>query len=163
LTASHNTQLFSYTWGDATDERPILLNGKRFWVGKNLLSFLRQAARDLRDEYIDRRGYWIDAICINQRDKDEKGWQIGMMGRIYKQASSLDIWFGPADDNTHYAFELLNQLALDRALVDSERSGILQVKVACGTTVRIMSVCENEDTTITPLVDLVSHRWWRRV
>lgn len=153
----------SYTWGDEANQRPILLNGKRFLVRKNLLSFLHQEAQDLRDQHISRRGYWIDAICINQNDPDEKGWQIGMMGRIYQQATSLDIWFGPANDNTHHAFKLLEQLALDQTLLDYERSGTLKKRVALGTIVRIKSMSESEDTTITPLVELVSHRWWRRV
>ncbi|KUJ11334.1 CNVH-domain-containing protein [Mollisia scopiformis] len=37
---------------------------------------------------------WIDALCINQEDNDEKAIQVGMMGRIYKSAKSVVVWLG---------------------------------------------------------------------
>lgn len=37
---------------------------------------------------------WIDAICINQTDLDEKGYQVELMGDIYSKASHVLIWLG---------------------------------------------------------------------
>jgi hypothetical protein len=49
--------------------------------------------------YLRKRNFerylWIDAICINQADADEKGMQFTMMGSIYAQASRVLIWLGP--------------------------------------------------------------------
>lgn len=36
--------------------------------------------------------FWIDALCINQRDLAEREEQVGRMGSIYKSASSLYVW-----------------------------------------------------------------------
>jgi hypothetical protein len=41
---------------------------------------------------------WIDAICIDQSDLQEKNQQVHMMGRIYQEASCTDIWLGDPKD-----------------------------------------------------------------
>ena len=43
---------------------------------------------------------WIDAICLNQTDKDEKAQQIPVMGRIYEEARVAHIWLGDNDPMT---------------------------------------------------------------
>jgi hypothetical protein len=37
---------------------------------------------------------WIDAVCINQKDQDEKTHQISLMGDIYSKAETTYIWLG---------------------------------------------------------------------
>ncbi len=43
--------------------------------------------------------FWIDAICINQNDRDEKSEQISRMRDIYKNASSVYAELGPASED----------------------------------------------------------------
>lgn len=38
--------------------------------------------------------FWIDALCINQRDNDEKSWQVAMMRDVYKSAHLVMAWLG---------------------------------------------------------------------
>jgi hypothetical protein len=40
------------------------------------------------------RVLWIDAICINQNDDDEKSHQVGMMRKIYKACQKCTVWLG---------------------------------------------------------------------
>jgi hypothetical protein len=63
------------------------------------------------------RYLWIDAICLNQKDGDEKAQQIPLMGEIYSQADKLHIWLGP-DDGEEMArvFAFLHVLGCHRAL-----------------------------------------------
>ena len=49
------------------------------------------------------RPLWVDAICLNQDDEDEKAHQIPQMGRIYQSASRTLIWLGNEADNSSYA------------------------------------------------------------
>lgn len=42
---------------------------------------------------------WIDAICINQEDVAERGWQVALMGRIYQNAQNVHAWLGPGHGN----------------------------------------------------------------
>nr|OQO27261.1 hypothetical protein B0A51_04897 [Rachicladosporium sp. CCFEE 5018] len=43
---------------------------------------------------------WIDAICINQEDLEERSQQVALMGKIYSTAVSVWAWLGAADDTT---------------------------------------------------------------
>jgi hypothetical protein len=47
----------------------------------------------LRDEALPSR-LWVDAVCINQADKDEKAVQIPKMRDIYSQSERVLIWLG---------------------------------------------------------------------
>ncbi|KAH6976552.1 heterokaryon incompatibility protein-domain-containing protein [Ilyonectria sp. MPI-CAGE-AT-0026] len=44
--------------------------------------------------------FWIDALCINQRDVHEKSQQVGRMKDIYSNAPSLLIWLGDVSEST---------------------------------------------------------------
>lgn len=59
---------------------------------------LHEALVQLRDRFIDRV-LWIDAICINQADLDERSCQVASMARIYAIASRVLVWLGPAADD----------------------------------------------------------------
>jgi hypothetical protein len=58
-----------------------------FSVGRNL----RKALDDLRHQDHPRL-IWTDAICINQKDNIEKGYQIQLMQQIYTRASVVCAW-----------------------------------------------------------------------
>ncbi|KAF1358898.1 HET-domain-containing protein, partial [Lizonia empirigonia] len=79
----------SYVWGDPGFTQVITINGQYFRVRMNLWRVLLR----LREE-----GYagllWIDAICINQEDVAERGWQVALMGRIYQNAQNVHAWLG---------------------------------------------------------------------
>lgn len=51
---------------------------------------------------------WIDAICINQTDPDERAQQVRLMGRIYRQASCVLVWLGEGDEFSDYALDRIN-------------------------------------------------------
>lgn len=54
--------------------------------------------------------FWVDAICINQEDLDEKTKQVALMRRIYECALNVLIWLGPAvDQDIMYALARLSQ------------------------------------------------------
>ncbi|KAF2629576.1 HET-domain-containing protein [Macroventuria anomochaeta] len=72
----------SYVWGSVEDPAHITLEGHaRFQVTGNLFNALKCLRRP--DAAL---ALWVDAICINQNDPEEKRVQIGLMRRVYKQA-----------------------------------------------------------------------------
>lgn len=91
----------SYTWGNWDDPKSITIvnsaNGEevQFPVTRNLFSALRRIRR--AEEVVI--SLWVDQICINQRDEEEKGWQVRAMGNIYSLAWDVFIWFGDLDDD----------------------------------------------------------------
>lgn len=54
---------------------------------------------------------WIDAICINQSDVEEKGTQVSMMDLIYSRASFVVAWLGPEDSHTEAGLRALGTLS----------------------------------------------------
>ena len=82
-------QALSYVWGDPRIRREILINQHPFPVTINLFLALRR----LRDADVVRM-IWIDALCINQANVDERNQQVSIMGYIYKQAREVLIWLG---------------------------------------------------------------------
>lgn len=53
---------------------------------------------------------WIDAICINQQDLQEKNEQVSVMDRIYSQAFYVTIWLGRDDGTGAAASEAVSEL-----------------------------------------------------
>ena len=50
----------------------------------------------------ESRTLWIDAVCIDQHNMAERSRQVAMMGRIYRQASCVNVWLGePPKRVTH--------------------------------------------------------------
>ncbi|KAM0815387.1 hypothetical protein AB5N19_01181 [Seiridium cardinale] len=77
----------SYVWGNATDTEYIILNGNhRFPVTRNLYVALKSLRKT---SPYDDCAFWIDAICMNQTDYEEKKTQIALMRRIYQQAQEV--------------------------------------------------------------------------
>ncbi|OCL05684.1 hypothetical protein AOQ84DRAFT_298427, partial [Glonium stellatum] len=91
-------EALSYTWGDPSVQKTIELCGTPFDVGANLESALRH----LRTEEHPRR-LWIDAICIDQHNLEERSIQVLKMTHIYRQASRVLVWLGEESDNSNMA------------------------------------------------------------
>ncbi|KAH8788136.1 heterokaryon incompatibility protein-domain-containing protein, partial [Diaporthe sp. PMI_573] len=85
----------SYTWGDLESNITILINDKTFRVRMNCEFALKQAYWYGKSCY-----YWVDAVCIDQGNLEEKGKQVAMMGMIYKSADHVLACVGDhADDS----------------------------------------------------------------
>jgi hypothetical protein len=53
---------------------------------------------------------WIEAICINQADDQEKSHQVAMMGDVYENASNALIWLGDEDSTTESGYQAINTI-----------------------------------------------------
>lgn len=92
----------SYVWGDASDLQTIKLEGEDFLVTRNLMAALKTLRRTK-----EAVKFWIDAVCINQADLEEKKMQIPLMGRIYQQAESVWGQVLPSFDKAESLRELI--------------------------------------------------------
>ncbi|KIW17677.1 hypothetical protein PV08_04872 [Exophiala spinifera] len=82
-------EALSYVWGLQHDGINIECEGRQLSIGPNLAAALHR----LRDS-TEPRLLWVDAACINQRDKDEKSHQVRQMGNLYESAKRVLIWVG---------------------------------------------------------------------
>jgi len=93
-------EALSYVWGDKSTRRSISINKCDVQVTANL----HAAFLHLRDRFLERV-LWVDAICINQQDADEKGRQVNSMANIYAKAGRVLVWLGEAAEDSNQAIE----------------------------------------------------------
>ncbi|KAF2430665.1 hypothetical protein EJ08DRAFT_571949, partial [Tothia fuscella] len=75
---------------------PITLNNHAFQISHNLylaLLHLRSSTVELN--------LWVDAICINQTDIDERNAQVAIMSFIYMRATKVIGWLGIKEYSEH--------------------------------------------------------------
>ena len=92
----------SYVWGDPALVNTITCNGKPFAITKNL----ELALRHLRHNDVSIL-LWVDQLCINQDDFQEKSQQVVLMETIYSHAWSTLVWLGEEADNSSDALDTL--------------------------------------------------------
>jgi hypothetical protein len=97
----------SYEWGDPNGTKhSILLEGEPFEVRKKLF----QALKMLRALFKGIRPLWIDAICIDQKDVQERNHKVRMMSHIYKSAEWVRVWLGAWTNGDGDAFKLMAKI-----------------------------------------------------
>jgi hypothetical protein len=55
---------------------------------------------------------WIDAICINQANVEERGQQVQIMNEIYQQAHAVWVWLGPASHDSDLAMNVMDKVSM---------------------------------------------------
>ena len=95
LNSAPSFEAVSYTWaGQVADHYITLEDGCWLTVTENAFNIIHERASFLKPRYV-----WLDAICINQSDPNEKQSQVEMMGQIYGTASRVLAWLGNRHSN----------------------------------------------------------------
>ncbi|KAF1963002.1 hypothetical protein CC80DRAFT_434374 [Byssothecium circinans] len=83
----------SYTWGKNTPSNTtIRLRAGSLPVLPSLVPFLRMVTEHV--DFSDRDWWWIDSLCINLADSQEREKQVRIMADIYKKSKRTIIWLG---------------------------------------------------------------------
>ncbi|RFU32475.1 hypothetical protein B7463_g3877, partial [Scytalidium lignicola] len=116
-------ECLSYAWGKLEFSSSILINNHTLPITSNL----EVALRHLRHPS-EKRVMWIDAICINQADNEERSSQVGFMSQIYSHAKLVVVWIGPQDETSDRAINFLKKMGRERAVMLSHnyRDGVRQ-------------------------------------
>ncbi|KAH8748324.1 heterokaryon incompatibility protein-domain-containing protein [Hyaloscypha finlandica] len=84
-------EALSHTWGAEPPSIPLTVDGATILVTRNVQEFLWYSRSFYHPKY-----FWIDAVCINQKDNTEKSSQLPLMKDIYSKASRTVVWLtGP--------------------------------------------------------------------
>ncbi|KAN0115561.1 HET domain containing protein [Hyaloscypha variabilis] len=100
----------SYVWGDPAATKNILIDGKKFPATTNLVAALEIISETQTFDH-SSTFFWIDAICINQDDIEERNTQVQMMGSIFGKAHTVLAWLGPEQNNSTEVIRIMSQIA----------------------------------------------------
>ncbi|KAF5969542.1 heterokaryon incompatibility (het-6OR allele) [Fusarium coicis] len=105
----------SYCWGDPTEREDIFLSKEgEFDNGREALPFSigKSAAQAIRRLRLERETLviWIDAVCINQDDLEERAQQVTLMSQIYSLASVVHIWLGEDNHGVEACLKLIRDI-----------------------------------------------------
>ena len=98
-------EALSYVWGEEHGSILIRCNRAFLAVTRSLFSALQHIRTPE-----GLRVMWIDAICINQDDPDERSLQVTLMREIYLRAHAVTIWLGPGRTYTAAAWETMQHI-----------------------------------------------------
>ncbi|KAI0008306.1 heterokaryon incompatibility protein-domain-containing protein [Xylariaceae sp. FL0662B] len=128
-------EALSYTWGPPVRHHEVLCDG----LVLRVTATLREALIALRGKKTSRT-LWIDQLCINQEDIEERSSQVKIMHLIYKRAKNtvvfLDFADTPKSDSPLSRIQLLKDLGKAHVV--------------------------GESSTIKRFLKLYSHPWFQR-
>jgi hypothetical protein len=87
----------------------ISMDGKLFHVRQNLFDLLEILHREAKNEQAGTTPYWIDALCIDQRNDLERNHQVAQMGEIFSSAVCVHMWLGKVDNKLIPAIHALRK------------------------------------------------------
>lgn len=106
LADSPQYEALSYAWGEPIFPERLYLPSGYLAITKNLAAALRHL------RYPDRsRRMWVDAVCINQQDDNEKGHQVSLMAQVYRNTQCGLAWLGEGDKDTCKGFAMIKDVA----------------------------------------------------
>jgi hypothetical protein len=96
-------EALSYNWGNQYSKQTVFCSNPPsvLEVTQNCYSALRR----LRNDSV--RCLWIDAICINQNDDNERSAQVRMMDRVFAMASRVIVDLGEETPGSRLLFDEL--------------------------------------------------------
>ena len=84
----------SYVWGGSEKTNCIQLDNCCMPVTKNLFDALTQLRKLAVSARLQRLRLWVDAICIDQDNNQERNHQVRFMSSIYSSAGHVYVWLG---------------------------------------------------------------------
>jgi hypothetical protein len=94
----------SYAWASGTQSmRPMTLNGKKHRVTGSVYGILLRCSSFFKPQLV-----WIDTICIDQTNLDEKILQVRAMREIYGRAAHVLVCLG--EGPASYALSMVREL-----------------------------------------------------
>lgn len=140
----------SYTWGEPRLTHFIECDGAEIKITANLHSALQR---------IRERGqgppktFWIDAICVDQGNLEERGHQVRLMRRIFSAAAMTVVYLGePKEPRTcRLAVDLIRKVQAEGLGREDNRD-------------KAVTIFKQQDSpTLFAVGELFSQPWFRRV
>ena len=141
-------EALSYVWGSTENKLTVEVDEHSMTITTNLYSAFQHLRLPNQERIL-----WVDALCINQSDNQEKSHQVARMSLIYGKASCVVVWLGEGWSGSDMAMEFVRVLGQDENLhLDPTREPSIEVN---GLNLSSWELCEN-------LIRLFDLPWWKR-
>ncbi|KAF2444101.1 HET-domain-containing protein [Karstenula rhodostoma CBS 690.94] len=116
----------SWRWGDEDDGKyAIMIKRDGNLFKKRVSRTLGLALKYLRLK--QDRVLWIDAICIDQKNLEERSFQVSLMSLVYTGAKEICVWLGEDGDDSSQAIQFvkdeISQLKdFDKLCIDKQHA-----------------------------------------
>lgn len=165
-----NYNALSYVWGSPSVRSQIRLSGCHVAVTPNLKEALIRQTQFAQESRVPRL-LWVDALCINQDDLEEKSLQLSLMRDIYAQARATSVSLGPATRYSCKAFEAisrLSQLSLDNGFQETSLKDFPNIDGRHNHQLDLITSLSvdldgSSDIPLRALLEFTHNPWWRRV
>lgn len=153
----HPYEALSYVWGSPDMPYRAYIPTGYIPLTQNLHSALRR----LRDTSLPRV-LWVDAVCINQTNTDEREAQVRRMAEIYARGSRVVIWL---EDPVGAVLPITAEEGDSKTGVSAENTSrsadALEIlgRVANGESLEVLT----EESAKSSLLDLFQRSWFSRV
>src|SRR2546423_2533252 len=170
----------SYVWS-FDDKCPqhdygLVVDGKWLATTKNTFEILHEHSRFWQTDPRFQQGsseifFWIDYLCINQKDDKEKSREVKLMGQIYSQADTVISFLQPEDpDDPDVAIHFLQSLLHDVEISQRKRHyGLFPAFMTAYFFTHVIAGIFSSRTGLCPsagwcaLSRLLAHKYWSRV
>ena len=97
----------SYCWGSAERTAQLYCPSGHFLRITRVVEEIAHWLVNRQDDGF----FWIDFLCINQEDLQEKGEQVGMIYKIFSGSALVEAWLGDNVEDGEAALEILQGLS----------------------------------------------------
>lgn len=103
--AEQKYETISYTWNDASVRSDCELDGQAIDIPASAGAALRRMRLNVHERVL-----WIDSLCIDQVNVEERSQQVMLMKDVYSNSAGNLIWLGEADESTEDALKSIREL-----------------------------------------------------
>ncbi|KAI0440071.1 heterokaryon incompatibility protein-domain-containing protein [Xylaria telfairii] len=144
----------SYTWlsdkSIGARNHVLQVGGKQFPVLDSLQYFFHVLS--LKDTVFDDAWWWIDSICIDLANVEERGAQVQLMRRIYRNACKVVVWLGEGSDNTDQAIDFIEHL-----------NNLIRQQIYSPEQIRSIFQNDRYHSNWAAVTEFFQRRWWTRI
>lgn len=151
-------ETISYCWGDPDDQDIIEVEGLPLRVPISAIEALQRFRYPHMDCLL-----WIDSICLNQLDLEERGHEVARMHHIYSRGQRNLIWLGPDDGNAATASCALHAILEDIKNSPEITQAFFKVLKKHGSAPRYPNHVSLLNETAIPLIKLFTRPWFTRL
>ena len=131
-----------------------MLNGIEEFIPPNTKVVLERVRYPEYDRVV-----WIDAICINQQDEEEKQSQVGLMYEVYSFTRRNLVWLGGDTGDVAEAIAAIEEIVADaRRETDDYRTFARTVATRDTSDRKLVLKADSR-----PLLEFFQRRWFKRL